>query len=254
MKRAVLLLVAACQATNGDDYPVGPGGGGGPIVSGGGGANDAGVDGGDGDAGVQLTGKVCLLTDLRDVTNLTDCDDSNAFARGLIVTLGNRTATTTNGGAFTITAPRGAGFTWTVRGPVDQRIIRSVMPFGTDNVIPAITFDDYEDLLETNIATVAEGQGSVVMRVVRGVAGVPQVIGTTAGQEIVLYDSATSADIWNSGTVGTGAAGVVWMPGVEVPSPQTSLTINLTQQGTPLASPQVIVEDQTITFLTVDLQ
>src|SRR4051812_8159210 len=75
----VLVLVAACQAGGGDDYPPGPGGGG-RVIGGngnGGGGSDAGTgdsgDAGDGDAGVQITGRVCILKDLR---TLTVCDDA----------------------------------------------------------------------------------------------------------------------------------------------------------------------------------
>src|SRR5512140_3019086 len=71
MKLAVLALLAACQSGGGDDYPTGPGGGG-PIVVGGGGGGAGGdartSDGGDSDAGVELTGRVCILKDLRQPT------------------------------------------------------------------------------------------------------------------------------------------------------------------------------------------
>jgi hypothetical protein len=254
MKRAVLLLllVMACQAADSDDYPIAPGGAGPIVVGGGGGPTDAGVgDGGDGDAGAQLTGRVCLLTDLRAVTNLTACDEG-VDAKGLIVTLGTRTAITTDRGAFTISAPRGAGFTWRVRGAQEDVIVRSAMPFGTDNTIPVIGFERYRELLSNNSATVGPLQGSVVLRVVRGTVGVPQVTATMAGQDLVLYDGTSLTD-WNTGTVGTGTAGVVWIPGVEVPASGQALAVTLSPPGAPLVTTPVVVEDETITFVMTDL-
>jgi hypothetical protein len=252
MKRAVLLLVAACEAAEPGGYPIGPGGGGG-VGGGGGGAVDAGVDdGGDGDAGLQLTGKVCLLTDLRAFTDLTRCAD--AEASGLIVTLGNRTATTTAGGAFTITAPRGAGFTWHVVGSRADQIVRTAMPFGTDNVIPAVDFEVFRDMQVVNNASIGPLQGSVVVRVVRGAVGQPQVQAEMAGQDIVLFDDRDSVLDWNSGTVGTGEAGIVWIPRVEVPATPRLLTATLTPPGAQAVPISFTIEEETITFLTVDLQ
>jgi hypothetical protein len=248
MKRAVLLLLVACQATE-KDYPVGPGGGGGPIGMAPGVVDGGVTDGADGDAGLQLTGKVCLLVDLRDFTR---CNDR--LARGLRVTLGSRTATTTDNGVFTIAAPRGAGFTWHVESDTVDDIVRTAMPFGTDNTIPVIDFETYRDLLVDNVAAVGPLQGSVVVRVVRGATGVAGVTGAMAGQDIVLYDS-NSVDIWNSGTVGTGGFGAVWIPGIELPVPAGALNVRLTPPGGATAvDVPVVIEDETITFVTTDLQ
>jgi hypothetical protein len=256
MKRAVLLLVAACQA-NADDYPIGPGGRG-PIGQGpgNGGDGDGGVDdggdGGDGDAGVRMIGRVCLLSDLR---SPTACDNTQN-ALGLRVSIGGRTTTTTDrAGSFTINAPLGAGFIWHVDGRSDEDIVRSAMPLGTDNTtIPAITLARYEDLLGSNSATVAPLQGSIVVRVLNGVAPVAQVDAALVGQDVVFYDDRDSRDVWNSGTVGTGPRGVVWMPGVELPLSATPLEITLTPTGGAQAvKTSVLVEDQTITFVTRDL-
>lgn len=253
MKRAVLLLAAACQASDVDDYPIRPGGGGpGGERPGGGSGGDAGVDdGGDGDGGTRLTGRVCLLLDLR---NPTICDDRQD-ALGLRVSLGTRTTVTTDKlGSFSISAPQGAGFTWHVDGNVLDRIVRTAMPFGTDNTIPAISTQRYQDLLSANSATVGPLQGSIVARVVSGVVAVPRVTAALTGQDLlVLYDGSSLLD-WNTGTVGTGDGGVVWIPGVELPVSTTPLTITLSPQGAVSVTTQATVEEQTITFVTKDLQ
>src|SRR5438874_8599845 len=71
MKLALLVLVAACQAST-DDFPIRPGtfGGGGTGGGADAGAGDAG-DAGDGDAGVLISGRVCVISDLR---HPTTCD------------------------------------------------------------------------------------------------------------------------------------------------------------------------------------
>src|SRR5262245_20740510 len=101
MKLALLALglVAACRS-GAADYPIGPGGSGGGRGSG----ADAGlgdVADADGDAGVQITGRVCVISDLR---KPTVCDGGNADK--LTVSIGTtRTATPNARGDFTITAP-----------------------------------------------------------------------------------------------------------------------------------------------------
>lgn len=255
MKCAVLLLVAACQSGGGDDYPTGSGGGG-PVVSGGGGrGGDAGIgDGGDGDGGVSTTGRVCLITDLR---KLTTC--SATGAKGLVVSLGTRTVTIASDhddGTFTIAAPLGTDLTWHVTSSVLDRIVPSAMPFGSDNSIPVVSTQLYRDLLSTNKVEVADQQGSIVVRVVRGVTPAVNVSATsTVPGSVTLYDSNNSLLDWNESSVGaTGAAGVVWFPDVSLSvRPPTLATITLTPQGgTPVSTPAV-VENQTITFVTKEV-
>lgn len=248
MKRAVLLLVAACQAGGVDDYPIGPGGGG-PSGQGPGGGGDAGVgDGGDGDGGVPLVGKVCLLRDLR---NLTLCND--AEAKGLIVTLGTRTASTTDNGVFTIAAPRGSGFTWHVTSTVRDQLITSVMAFGTDNTIPAIRSVDYRALVSSNTVPIGDQEGSIVVRVVNGPTPVANVIaGTVDPDRPVLY-AGDDAEIWDPTQTLTDARfGVVWFPGVSLTL--SPATITLTPQSSTSVTTTATVENQAITFVTRDLQ
>ena len=248
MKRAVLLLVAACQATPGDDYPIGPGGGG--PIGGGPGGGDAGTGDATDAGGIPLRGRVCMISDLR---HPTVCDNTQR-AGGLRVSLGTRTTTTSDDlGTFQINAPQGGGFTWHVENATDQRIVRTAMPFGTDNTIPVIDFERYAQLLETNSAAVGSLQGSIVVRVVNGSASLRGITASLAGFEQVLYDGTSSVD-WKI-TVGTGDAGVVWLPGVTTLTPAGPVTVQVRPPGTAVATPvQATVEDQTITFVTADLQ
>jgi hypothetical protein len=254
MKLALLVLVAACHSNAGDDYPIGPGGDGPSVGShpGGGGAGDGGTgDGGagDGDAGAPLQGRVCLLTDLRQIGNLARC--ATTGAGGLSVTLGTRSATTAGDGRFTIFAPLGAGFTWHVTGL--NAITRSAMPFGTDNTIPAISETRYNDLVLLNGAEVTDLQGSIVVRVVSGAAAVPGITAATNDATgATLYDSPSSAENWAPNA--TDAAGIAWLPGVNVPVPARPVSVVLKQLTTTVATLSVAVEDQTITFVTQDLQ
>ena len=234
MKRAVLVLLAACRAGAGDGFP---------IV-------DAGGDAGTGDGGVELHGRVCLLTDLRRVGDATAC--AGTGARNLMVSLGTRTATTTDDGSFTIVAPLGGGLTWHVTG---AQLVPSVMPFGADYTIPAISDLVYGELLSTNQVTLADQQGSIVVRVVSGLAPVAGVTATStpASNRLALYDG-NSATLWTENRAGTGPGGIVWFADVPLAATgPTFATIALTPRGrSPV--PAVPVENQAITFVTYDVQ
>lgn len=259
----VLPLAAACQASGGGDYPIGPGGGGPVVISGGGGGRgDAGTgDGGDGDAGVQIDGRVCLLTDLR---HMTVCSDSGAGGLLVALAIGSTqvvkatTVTSDNGGHFSITAPLCTDCTWRVTSSTDQRIVRSLMPFGTDNTIPVMGFEAYNALLGANGQVIAD-QGSVVVRVVSGVTPAPHVAvtSTTLTLDVVLpdavfYDSDRSADTWNQ--TETESNGVVWLPLVPLsPSPPTAGTITLTRSGGGSLTTTATILSNWITFLTTDI-
>jgi hypothetical protein len=257
MKLAVLVLLAAChQATDaGDDYPVSSGGGGPVVVGGGGGGGggrggDAGTDGSTSDAGIALQGRVCLLTDLRRVGDHTAC--AGIGAKDLTVTLGTRTAKTSDDGSFTIVAPQGGGFTWHVIG---AQLTPSVMPFGADYTIPAVSDVVYSELLSTNQVTLGDQQGSIVVRVVRGLAPVAGVTATSspASNRLALYDG-NSAAIWTENRVGTGPRGIAWFADVPLAAVGPTLAaIALTPRGAG-SVPTVTVENQAITFVTIDLQ
>jgi hypothetical protein len=257
MKLAVLVLLAACR-TGMEDYPYGTGGDPPKGHGSNGDAVDAGVDdsgdAGDGDAGAQITGRVCLVKDLRLAGVTAGCEPNGLAALKLVVSLGTRTASTADDGTFSIGAPQGAGFTWHVSGPANT-IVRSAMPFGTSNLIPVVRDTRYIDLLQVNQAQLNELEGSVVMRVVRGttvVVGVTALsLDATNDRFGSLYDS---ADIDDWATVSTGTFGMVWIPSIPIPVPARPVTVQLSDQTGLLASPTVTLEDQTITFVTQDLQ
>jgi hypothetical protein len=248
-----LVLVAACQSGGGDDYPLGPPGGG-VVIGGAGGGGDAGIgDGGDAgdagdDAGVAITGRVCILKDLR---FLTDCDTS-AKASALTVSIGaTRSVHPADTGEFTITAPLGA-FTWHVTG---LNFITSVMSLESVVSIPVIGDDLYSQILGANSVVIAPLlQGSIVVRVVSGVTAVLAVNATSnpAANNLAFYDG-DSDRIWRNDTNGTGAKGVVWLPGVQLTANPTNVSVTLIPQGAPSVTTQVSVEDQAITFVTKDL-
>jgi hypothetical protein len=256
MKRAVLLWLAACQAGAGDDYPPG-GGGGGPIAVGSGGNHS---DGGVGDGGGRLTGRVCLIADLRRVGDATACAATGAgglnvaLGIGPSTTAGTRTATTQDDGGFAIDAPMGAGFTWHVTGPVTgtKVIAPSVMLFGTSNTIPVIAAARYSDLVSENGALISDLEGSIVVRVVHRAAAVSAIVASSqAATNPTFYDAAASADVWT--TTSTGGFGVAWLPGVTVPAQASPVAVALSQQGTVVASASLPVENQAITFAIQEL-
>lgn len=268
MKRVVLVavLVTACRSTGADDYPSRPSPGGSSAMSPGGSSGnvDAGV-GDASDAGVVMAGRVCLVSDMR---KLTACTTSGAD--GFTVTLGApgaanpSKATTGNDGRFQIAAPLGNGFVWHVTGTGrvgSLAIEESVMAFGTENLIPAIGVEDYNAILETNHGTtLAANHGSVVVRVVNGVAPVANidVIKVTPTPDLDLAAQYDSDDSLNWNDLETHANGVVWVTGIPTQpvtstAPATPVIITL---GQPLtagikATINTTVEDQAITFVTV---
>lgn len=234
MKRAVLaVLLAACRAGAGDR----------PVTDGGGS-----MDGGD--AGASIQGRVCIVKDLR---HPTDCDTTQDASR-LTVLLGTRTATAppTPAGDFEVAAQLGTGLVWHVSGAT---VVTSAMPFGTDHTIPVVPDDVYNELLGSNQVTIpAEGQGSVVVRVVSGAvpaAGVSATSTLVSGNVVPRYDADSSALDWRE--VGpTQTAGVLWFPGVEVTA--SPARIALTPPVGARVDVTVSVEEQAITFVTQDVR
>jgi len=264
MKRAMLVVgvcvgLAACQNNGGgDDYPIGGGGNNG-ASSGGGHGSDGGIDAATGDAGTPIAGRVCLLSDLRQIGATASC--STTKAGGLIVTLGNRTATTAVDGKFTINAPAGSSLTWRVTGDGKAagtvQLQPSVMPLGLDPTIPAIAAGDYTNLLSQNEMVTADQQGAVIVRVLKN--GAPAV-GATAtsspqAQRLALYDS-SSAVTWSDAVTGTSTKGIVWfanLPLNATPPTTAAISVKETSSSTPVLT-SGLVENQSITFLTVELQ
>lgn len=248
MKLALLVLVAACHASA-DDYPIGPGPeGSGQSRGGDAGAGDANGDAIDGDAGVQIAGRVCLVTDLR---NPTACAE-NQVVSNITVSIGTtRTATPNARGDFTISAPLGP-FTWRVSG---RDVTTSLVPFGADTRLPVIDSQLYTEMLSVNHVTrPGELVSSIVMRVVNGTAAVANVtaVSNPATADLAFYDDNDILD-WRSDLLGTGPNGVVWLPDIPLTTATATATVRLTPPQGAIVNTQVTVEDQAITFVAVEL-
>jgi len=247
MARLVLLLVLAAGCPGGggddDDYPVGVGGGGGGTTTPGD-LGDAGTGDGGIDAAVQLTGRVCLGSDLRRLVNALPTDCAGTGANNLGVTLGaSAPVLTAADGSFTIPEQAGSNLSWTITGAA---LIRSVIPFSASRLLPAILDDTYVDLLNSNSAIVQPGEGSIVARLVKNNAAVTGAIAAVLNGESLqtLYDGA-NATVW--ATLATGPLGIAWLPDNVAGARMLVVT---PQGGTPFAVPVTIV-DQAITFVTV---
>src|SRR5262249_23261604 len=155
------------------------------------------------DAGVPITGRVCIISDLRHPTTCNDAANASTLTVS-IGTTGTLKATPNAHGDFTIIAPLGA-FTWHVSG---LNFITSVVPFGADTTLPVISDVLYGELLSTNHVTLIDQEGSVVVRVLSGVNPVANVTATSVPvtNSLALYDG-NDALLWDSDLNGTGAAG-----------------------------------------------
>lgn len=238
MKRAALALVlAACSASSG----------GGIVRDAGDGDGDGAVGGG----GVSITGRVCLIQDLRAPSAMCDATKAGGFT----VTLGTAgasdagtavvgTATTGPDGSFAMVAPLGAGFTWHVTG---ANLTTSVMLFGTESIIPAMLAEPYLALRESNtLLAVDELHGAAVVRVVRGgspVIGIAAMVAPLADSE-TRYDSTNSLTDWNTRTTQTG--GIVWIPDAQLGA--VHITLGATDGTTHTVD--TTIESQAITFVT----
>ncbi len=262
MKLALLLVVvAACDASggvgSGDDYPIGPGG---RTPGNSGRGTDAGVsDGAVGDGGVpQIRGRVCVLKDLRKAGDVTAC--ATKGAKDLNVTFGSaQTFTSAEDGSFSIDARMESNLVWRADSGNQEVIIPSVFPSGNGATIPAMDFDAYTSLLSTNSVVLADQQGSVALQVRTGAvrttnvtATSTDVLGNPLGDQL-FYDTTSVLD-WSSAMTGTGAAGIVWLPGVPLNRPPTvkiSLFLNGAATNQSVDAP---VENGAITFVVKNLQ
>jgi len=229
----VALLLIGCQDPK-DFPPLGGGGGGGGI--GGNGSTDSPTADAVIDAVVQ-TGRVCLVRDLR---QLTLCDDN---AAGIVVEIGGVQATTIDDGTFSIDIPTGTGLTWLVSDP---DLVTTVQQLSTSFVIPAIRITDFGNLLADNGIILTAGQATVVTQV-RDDDGpfVGATAATTpAAQFPTRYDS-NSAISWDLDA--TGSFSVAWLPGVS----GASATLTVTPPIGSSLSTLVPLRADSITFATV---
>ena len=239
-----LLLLAACKAES-DDYPVLPGGGGGgnfPTSM----IDAAPGDGITGD-GATLTGRVCLLADLRAVPSATTC--ATTGADGITVTLGTATAMTIDDGSFSIAMPVGSNLVWTASG---AGLVTSLVPLTTAAVIPAIGADLYNDMLGANGVIINSGQGALVVRVLRGTVPAADASAALVPEATSPALAATVADPLTWLEDETSSIGMLWIPGIDVPLTSAAapdLTVSLGAE-TPLQLANVPIADGALTFLT----
>ena len=129
-RAALLVLLAACTAST-NDFPTRPGGPTTIVTSPGspGTTGDGGVgDGNDGDAGVSITGRVCIVADLR---SPTICDTRpQADASIVKVSIGGRTPAVppAKTGEFTILVPLGTDLVWHAQRPQLHHLGDAVRP------------------------------------------------------------------------------------------------------------------------------
>jgi hypothetical protein len=235
-----LVLLAACHPGAGDDFEIKPPGGDNQTVLPG--VHDAALPDGD-DASLTIPGRVCFLVDLR---NLSAC--STTAAGGLTVTLGGETAITAADGTFVIPAPLGSNLVFRVVG---NTIVPSVMQFGAIPTIPALSAVVHEQILAANKIAPLPGQGSAVVRIVRGGVALPgvRVVGTPSPAFGPFFDG---SDPLIFEQLVTGPAGIAFLPGARIGAGVNGLTIAATLD--PLDSPAsmlVDIEDQAMTFATL---
>lgn len=258
MTRAIAAAAAAlCACSSVNMFPPSKTGGG-DDGHGGMMGVDGGVTGDGGGIGSGLvSGRVCLMQDLR--TPTIGCAGSTVA--GLTVTLGASAATTTANGGFTMAMPTGTNLVWTVSGTTTTPpvpIETSVMSFGaTGALIPAIAQGDYESLIDTNGATFdPASEGSIVASVTEQGAPLSGEVGqVTPAPLAVLYDTA-SADNWSPDD--TSTHGIVWATGVTAGTAQLSVVPH-TQVGSGSGSGSgdgvaagIVVQADAITFVQLD--
>ncbi|HET9987034.1 MAG TPA: hypothetical protein VFQ65_00900, partial [Kofleriaceae bacterium] len=228
---------AGCKQGDGALYPINPGGGTNP-----GGGGD-GIDARAGsDANIDvIPGQVCLISDARIQSTC-----ATTGAGGLTVTLDGKTATTQPDGTFVIDVPQSSNIGWQVTG---NDIMTSVMSYSAVRHIPVMKQVDYFDLANSNAVTPTTGQGDLFVHVTHQGASVAMVSATAAplAQFPTLYDG-NAVTTWTQ--ISTGAAGVVWIPGL----PQGTVAVTLTPQGgTATVVGSIPIGDQTLTWVSAEL-
>ncbi len=245
----VLFLLAACGNNNTDKLPP-PGTG----------TTDAGVridapaDGTtmpkDGtpsaiDAAI-INGRVCLVTaDPRHIGLDPASDCASTGANGLTVRLGDSVTTTGDDGSFSIDAPEMlTGSIWSVTG---SSIVSSYKVF-SDYQIPAFTTTLYNSMLSANGVIPLPGQGSVIAQLVANGQGEAGVVGasTPTAEYAPYYDGSTPTSFTQAAS---GAAGIMWITGIDVGTATVKATQSGAQQGLTTASQPIV--DGALTFVTI---
>ncbi len=189
------------------------------------------------DAPAMITGKVCLLDDLR---NESTCDPGGT---GIVnVTVGGTTVQTDPSGTFSMPPPA-QSLVWHVSG---AGIVTTAMAVDLGTTIPVMATVTYDALAQGNSEAIDPTQGSLVVRCRRqGAAAMKAVVSVTPGAP-VLYDT-TSATTW--GTVSTGPLGLAWLANLPVGSADVTATpfTGAPSMGT------FTVETATITFVDMSI-
>jgi hypothetical protein len=229
------LILAACQSGSGDAFPVATGGGDDTQITP---APDGPPADASGDGAASISGRVCVVADLRNLTSCTTGD-----ASGITVTLGTSTAVTATDGSFTIATPQGSNLVWSASA---SDLVPTVMPLGIAHLLPIVTAARYNEMLLDNGVILQAGQGSVFARVIRNGAPAAGVTATVDPPSLYgpLYDG-SSAILWERDA--TAAGGVVWIPD----APQGTATLTVTAPAATAVMVSVPVADGATTFATV---
>ncbi|MBA3455012.1 MAG: hypothetical protein H0T42_18125 [Deltaproteobacteria bacterium] len=230
---SVLFLMACQSSGSGDRFPVVVGGDDTVITP----APDAPQLVDASDDMTALSGRVCVIADLRNLTSCTTGD-----ASGITVRLGTSMGTTAMDGSFSLPVPQGSNLVWSVTAP---GFVPTVVPLGLVHLLPLVSTARYEEMLSDNGVILQAGQGSLFTRVVRNAAPAVGVTATIDPPTLfgALYDGA-NAFLWDRDATGTSA--VVWIPDAL----QGTATLTLMR---PAATPLQItlpVVDGSITFVT----
>lgn len=239
------VFLVACGSDS-DMLPVGGGSGGGLPDSGPGGtvdghlidakvidASPAAVD------AAIFNGRVCLLADPRQPTNC-----ASTGAGGFTVRLGSNTAVSAADGTFKITAGTGI---WSVTG---STIVTSYK-VKADYLIPVITTATYDQMLTDNGVNKIQGEGSLIINVIRNGAGYAGATATSQqpnpSRFLAFYDG-TSGTQWRHDLAGCGSFGMVWFPGIDVGDTSTAIsapggTPTLTDSGQPISDGSITWSD-----------
>ncbi|MBL9014884.1 MAG: hypothetical protein JNL83_11945 [Myxococcales bacterium] len=232
------LALVACKQGTGDDYPINPGGDDtGDFHP----MNDAPLaDQSLTDSGGMITGRVCLLADVR-----VPASCAATGAGNIAVTLGAAGAMTADDGMFSLVSPGGTGLVWSI-GRAD--LVPSVVPVTTSNILPIMTSVDYDDMLTTNGVILNAGEGALVVHV-RDAAGPLAGAGVTVTPSATypaMHDTATKT-VWVAGN--TGPLGVSWTPGIS--SLQSTASVTVTPPTGAAQQLVLPIRDGAITFASV---
>lgn len=245
---AVAAGLSACVAEE-DHGPFRPGGGGGTGggSSQGGDARPIDAPADDGDGGSALTGRICVVTDLR----APDACPVVASRAGVTVSLVGSSATTTSASDGGFTLPVSASAVVLDAAAGSPTFERSIVPATVGGVVdtPVVTQAAYAAVLGSLGTVVPDGGGAVVAYVVDGASPATGVaFATIAGSSLAPFYDNGSATAWTQ-SGGTGAAGVALL--VDVPA--GSVQLDGTAPDARVARATVPVVADAITFVEIAL-